>query len=137
MTSQEYLELSSQKNWKYNMVIKNPVAINLEFIHPLKQELVNVIVGRAIEDINVKKLIVFGSSITSKCNPFSDLDICIDWKIRSHDDDGVYVLETNAFMKFISLKSNGNVDILSYDDIENQSIKEAVDGGIVVYEHNV
>ena len=137
MTSQEYLELSSQKNWKYNLVIKNPVAINLEFIHPLKQELVNVIVGRAIEDINVKKLIVFGSSITNKCSPFSDLDICIDWKIRSHDDDGVYVLETNAFMKFISLKSNGNVDILSYDDIENQSIKEAVDGGIVVYEHNV
>ena len=134
MTSEEYLELSSKKNWKYHVLVSHPAAVNLEYIHPLNQELVNKIAERASEDSNVKRIIIFGSSITNRCNPFSDLDLCIDWRMRSHDDDGVFVPETNAFMKFIAIETKGNVDILAYDDIENPLMRKSIDEGVVVYE---
>lgn len=137
MTPEEYLTQSNKKGWKFNKIVSDPVAKNIQYINPLKQELVNKIVERAEQDIYVRKIIVFGSSITSRCNPYSDLDLCIDWAIKSHDEDGVYVRETLPFMKFVSVISRGNVDILSYDDINNHDIKKCIDEGIVVYEYDV
>ncbi len=134
MNSQEYLERVSKKGWRYHLLVEEPKAINLEYIHPLKQKLVDDVAREAQNDPHVKRLIIFGSAITGRCNPFSDLDICVDWIMPSHDDDGVYVPETVSFMKFISVAAKGNVDILSYDDIGNADLIRNIDDGVVVFE---
>ena len=138
VTSREYLENTDNKNFRYRVVVDNPVARNIEYIHPLKQEMVNDIINRARRDHYVKRIIIFGSAVTNRCTPFSDLDICIDWTGASHDEDGVYVQETQPMMRFISLKSKGGCDVLSYDDLTNEELKMNIDnGGVLVYEHDV
>lgn len=137
MTSQEYLERSSQRGWKFHRTVTRPVAKNLEYIHPLKQELVNAISARAAQESCIRRIIVFGSAITNRCNPFSDLDLCVDWAIQSHDTNGVYDRRTLPFLKYISLESKGNCDVLAYDDVENKEMKRNIDEGVVVYEHDV
>ena len=137
MTSEEYIKRSSMPGWNFNLVIENPMSDKIRKIHPLKQAEINDIVEKAKTDRNIKRVIVFGSAITNRCNPFSDVDICIDWNMPSHDEDGVFVKETLDLMKYISLRTKGNSDVLAYDDIENEQMKQAVDEGVVVYEYNV
>ena len=137
MTSREYAENIDNKNYRYRIVVDNPVAKNIEYIHPLKQKMVNDITNHARKDKFVKRIIVFGSAVTNRCTPFSDLDICIDWFGASHDDDGVYVPETQSMMRFISLNSKGSCDVLSYDDLMNKELKLNIDDGVLVYEHDI
>ena len=49
----------------------------------------------------------------------------------------VYVKETQGLMRYISLETHGNSDILSYDYLDNEDLKKNIDGGVVVYEHDV
>lgn len=137
MTSEEYIKRSSILGWNFNLVVENPASDKIRKIHLLKQAEINDIVRKAKTDSNIKRVIVFGSAITNRCNPFIDVDICIDWNMPSHDEDGVFVKETLNLMKFISSRTKGNSDVLAYDDIENEQIKKAVDKGVVVYEYDV
>lgn len=57
--------------WK--LVSKN--FLNARHIFPTKQKHVADMVEVCRHDPNVKKAIVFGSSVTSACNPWSDIDI--------------------------------------------------------------
>ena len=95
------------------------------------------IVFYAKQDENVNRIIVFGSATTNRCNPFSDLDICIDWKLPSHDEDGVFVPETRPLMKLISSITEGKADVLAYDDVTNEMMKRQINEGVIVYEYNV
>ena len=137
MTSKEYVDNIDNKNFRFRIVVDHPEAQNIDFIHPLKQPLVNDIIAKAKTDAFVKRVIVFGSAITNRCNPFSDLDVCIDWEGKSHNEDGVYVADTQNMMRYISLRARGNCDVLSYDDITNIGLKRDIDRGVLVYEHNV
>ena len=134
MTSEEYVRLSSKVGWKFNMVVDNPFSAKLNLVHPLKQGQVNDIVQKAKEHTGIRRIIVFGSSVTNRCNPFSDLDICIDWEFESHDEDGVYKPETLPLMKYISMRTKGNCDVLAYDDTEGEPIRNEIDskGGCCV-----
>jgi len=52
--------------------------LNAEYVHPLKQELVQEFQRDFREDGNIKAAIVFGSSVEFRCNSYSDLDLCIE-----------------------------------------------------------
>ena len=137
MTSTEYIQKSSQRGWRFHVSIPDSDIRNLCYVHPLKQRLVNQIVLRAKSDESINRIIIFGSAITNRCNPFSDLDLCIDWKLPSHDEDGVFVPETRSMMKFISSITQGKADVLAYDDVDNEMMKQQIDEGVIVYEYNV
>jgi predicted nucleotidyltransferase len=45
------------------------------YIHPYKQMIVRNVVEKVFSDIT--QLIVFGSSVSLTCKPYSDVDICV------------------------------------------------------------
>lgn len=136
MTFYEYKTLSGQKGWKFNVVSDRHFK-NIQYIHPLKQKIIADIVEKAKNCPEIKRLIVFGSSITNKCDFQSDLDICIDWNIDCVDSDGVFVPETFDFMNFVSMITKGHADMVHYQYLEGTLIKDAVEEGVEVYvSHN-
>lgn len=51
---------------------------NAQYIHPLKQQLVQSYTACFGRDPNIKAAVIFGSSVEFRCHSFSDLDICIE-----------------------------------------------------------
>lgn len=47
-------------------------------VHPLMQRRVQSILNSLKEDTNVKKIVLFGSSIEFRCNSYSDIDLYIE-----------------------------------------------------------
>lgn len=137
MTTAEYLVARKSKDWKFNRVVENSAFANVNKIHPIKQKIVKDIVEAAYKDKEVKRIIIFGSSIRYDCDITSDLDICIDWAQDCYDSDGVLKPFTNNMRKTISLVSKGKADVVNYDYITGTDIADAVKEGVVVYEHNV
>lgn len=62
---------------KWKIVIKNPFK-NCSFIYPIQQKKVNELIEYLKQDENVKSIIIFGSSVTSKCHVGSDVDIYVE-----------------------------------------------------------
>ena len=56
--------------------------LNARYIFPTKQRDVADMVDVCRRDPNVKRAIVFGSSVTSACNPWSDIDIYFELEQR-------------------------------------------------------
>ena len=48
---------------------------NIHRIFPTKQQAVYDLIEVCRKDSNIKKIVIFGSSITSACNPWSDIDV--------------------------------------------------------------
>lgn len=96
--------------------------INAQYIHPLKQQLVQSYVTCFDQDFNIKTAIIFGSSVEFHCNSFSDLDICIE---RYNPEKGFrgypqeYIEET---------------DIVYFDAIGTRLKQEIEQKGIVVFD---
>ncbi|WP_037325540.1 nucleotidyltransferase family protein [Anaerovibrio sp. RM50] len=53
--------------------------MNIEKINPLHQEAVRKMVDLCKEDPNIKKAVVFGSSVRDDCRPDSDIDIYFEF----------------------------------------------------------
>lgn len=51
---------------------------NAEYIFPTQQSDVSKIVKKFSENDSVKRIIIFGSSVTSACNPWSDIDVYVE-----------------------------------------------------------
>lgn len=49
--------------------------MNIERIHPYQQEAISKMVDLCKKDPNIKKAIIFGSSVRDDCRPDSDIDI--------------------------------------------------------------
>ena len=137
MTTEEYLHARKSKNWRFKKVVNEDAFMNVNRIHPLKQQLVKEIVSEARKENVVKKLIIFGSSIRYDCDITSDLDICIDWMMDCYDKDGTLLPFTQNMRKFISLESKGRADVVNYAYLNDTILAEAVRKGVVVYEHHV
>lgn len=137
MTVEEYLVKRKSPDWKFNTIIDRESFQHVNKIHPLKQKLVRDIVQAARVDEAVKRIIVFGSSIRYDCDITSDLDLCIDWKYDCYDEEGVLKPFTRNMRKNISYISKGNADVVDFEYLDGTLIKEAVNKGVVVYEHNV
>lgn len=137
MTTEEYLTARKSKNWKFNSVVDRTSFRHVNRIHPIKQKQVEEIVAVARDDQEVKRLIIFGSSIRYDCDITSDLDICIDWKNDCYDADGVLKPFTRNMRRAISRITKGKADVVNYDYLEGTAIENAAKEGVVVYEHNV
>lgn len=96
--------------------------MNSNKIYPLKQREVNAIVKKCNE-FPVKKLIVFGSSVTTSVNPWSDIDLYIETseKDRRHFSE----LQKNI---------NSPLDIWLSSEIDENLKAEILKKGVVVYE---
>lgn len=94
--------------------------MNAQYIHPLKQNLVQSYVECFERDDNIKAVVIFGSSVEFRCNSNSDLDICIeryDGEKGFRDYPEEYLEET---------------DIVYWDLIGDRLRKEIETKGIVV-----
>lgn len=138
LTSEEYLIRRKSKGWKFNVIVQNSNVMNIEYIHPLKQKLVSSIVDKACFNDFVKKIIIFGSSVTCYCHPFSDLDICVVWNTIDNTKSDLLDSRVYEFFNFISIVSEGNADFFSADRIEGTDLeKEIKMNGVTVYERYV
>lgn len=137
MTTEEYLEARKSKDWKFNKVVDDQAFNHVNRIHPIKQKVVKNIVNAAKRDEFVKRLIIFGSSTRYDCDFTSDLDICIDWMQDCYDGEGVLKPFTRNMRKVISRETNGFADVVNYAYLDGTLVKDAVEQGVVVYEHNV
>lgn len=95
---------------------------NVQYIHPLKQELVGRYIECFEEDKNVKTAIIFGSSVEFYCNSYSDLDICIE---RYNTEKG--------FRNYPD-KDMQERDIVYIDAMGERLRKEIEQKGIVVFD---
>ena len=137
MTTQEYLMARKSKDWKFNRVVSDNAFKNVNRIHPIKQKMVAQIVGQAKNDQAVRRIIIFGSSTRYDCDITSDLDICIDWNQDCYDKEGVLKPFTKNMRQTISSVTKGNADVVDYAYLDGTVLKDSVEEGVIVYEHNV
>lgn len=91
---------------------------NAEYIHPLKQDLLQALQEDFEKDRNVKTVIVFGSAVEFRCNSYSDLDLCIER------------YEEQPFRN----NTEEEIDLVYWDRIGAGLKKEITEKGIVVYD---
>lgn len=96
--------------------------LNAEYIHPLKQELVQEFQRDFEADGNVKAAIVFGSSVEFRCNSYSDLDLCIE----RYDTEKAFRYQAGSL--------DEAVDVLYADQLGERLRREIEEKGIVVYD---
>lgn len=94
---------------------------NSQYIHPLKQRLVNEYVNYFKNNSNIKAAIIFGSGVEFRCNSYSDLDICIER----------YDVEMGLKNR---PECDEEVDIVYEDMIGGRLQKEIEEKGIVVFD---
>lgn len=95
---------------------------NAEYVHPLKQELVQELQRDFREDGNIKAAIVFGSGVEFRCNSYSDLDLCIE----RYDGEKAFHYRAGGLGEA--------VDVLYADQIGDRLRREIEEKGIVVYD---
>lgn len=101
---------------------------NLDRIHRLKRDSVRRCVEIARKNSDVRKLIVFGSSITDNCTYDSDIDLCLDVV------GGTRNLSLFNTVSDMSIACNGECDILIYDKLADR-LRNTIDRkGVTVYE---
>ncbi len=98
-------------------------------IYPLKQQQVSRIYALAGSYPIVRKIIVFGSSVTPRCTVDSDLDLCVDADVS----DGMKVFE---LQKAIGEVCEWNCDILMYANIGSSLRETVLKEGVVIYEQS-
>ena len=95
-------------------------------LNPIKQRQVVAIYDRAGEFDIIRRIIIFGSNVTAKCNIDSDLDICID----ADTSDGLKVYD---MQKAVGEACDWNCDILMYANM-GQTLRNTVQKeGVVIY----
>lgn len=135
MLSMEEIEaivkrVSNQKTFNIAMAAQNSAHRDvLKLIHPLKQVEVDAIITLAEKSPCIQWIIIFGSSTSVRCHPFSDLDICIKFKYLTPKRD------KREFKKeFYPLVEN--VDYFDYDALSscgNEAFLEEVMKGVIIY----
>lgn len=109
-------------SWPITKFVKTPYD-NVEKIFPLKQAAVEAAVEACKLRGDIKALIVFGSSVTSACNPWSDVDI--------------YVVGADRFHSPLHVQYDDVFDIwYSSDRLDapaDELFREIDNNGIVVY----
>ncbi len=96
--------------------------LNAEYIHPLKQQLVQSYVTCFWQDPNVKTGIIFGSGVEFGCHSFSDLDICIE----RYDSERGFRNYPEEYMEA--------TDIVYSDTVGSRLREEIEKKGIVVFD---
>nr|WP_296486312.1 hypothetical protein [uncultured Acetatifactor sp.] len=106
----------------FDLKNKNIQFLRAEYIHPLKQDLVQELQKDFLRDKNVKAAIVFGSGVEFRCNSYSDLDLCLE----RYDSEKAFHYEAGG--------EDSVIDVLYADQIGERLKKEIEEKGIVVYD---
>lgn len=109
-------------HFRFELKNRSIQFLNAEYIHPLKQELVQELQQDFQKDANVKAAIVFGSGVEFRCNSYSDLDLCIE---RYDSDKGFHYEAGGDCVE---------MDVLYADQIGERLRREIEEKGIVVYD---
>lgn len=109
--------------WKVNRWVKNPYR-NVEHIHPLMQDDVERILDQLRLCPCVKRVTVFGSSTTTACNPWSDIDIFVEGCLEHFPHP--------------KLRVASGIDVLDDEAVECDPdfIRKVKRDGVVVYERD-
>ena len=94
---------------------------NVEHIFPTQQRDVSTIVAKAKLDSNIKEIIIFGSSVTSACNPWSDIDVYFD-------------LEEDKPLPYFGISTG--LDAWTNFLVDKHLMSEIKEKGVVVYERD-
>ena len=104
-------------------------------IHPFVREKVGIIVSNAKNISDVTKLIVFGSSVTDKCRPDSDIDLAVEYKNKSYDECWDPTPKTTKARISLRKRVGKNIDIIDKDNPGWKSLLDEINNnGVVVYE---
>ena len=107
--------------WKNTL--KDSSFLNVKYIFPLKQKAVYEMIQTCKKEPNVEKLIIFGSSVTSACNPWSDIDAYFEIKEPMNN------LPLEKY-------TNQDWDRWSNFSVDENLKKEIMKTGVVVYDRN-
>ena len=100
---------------------------NINRIYPIKQRQVAAIYDKAKDFDIIRKIIIFGSSVTARCKIDSDLDVCID----ADTSDGMKVYD---MQKAFGEVCDWNCDMIMYAHM-GQALRETIQReGVVIYE---
>lgn len=102
--------------WK---IVTDDNFMNQNMVFPAAQPFVACIVDNARKYPAIKKVVVFGSSVTSAFSPVSDIDIFVD-----QDDTRRYLLAKNVIR---------GVDYWRKQDCDEGLLREIEKNGITVY----
>lgn len=108
---------SNRYSWK---IMEGCNFKNCSHIFPTQQRDVQNLLKCWEKDKNVDKVIIFGSSVTSACNPWSDIDVFVQVK---HPVD-----------KFNKPDCVVPFDIWTNFDVDDRLLAEILKTGVVVYE---
>ena len=97
------------KYYRFPVIVDNEY-VDMSRVHPLKQELVSRINNDISSDANVVSIMLFGSSVTMRCNKDSDIDLAIRLKEEVISD----AIKNNVSEKIQEI-SDWKADILWYD----------------------
>lgn len=97
---------------------------NVKYIFPLKQKAIYEMIKICKNEPNVEKLIIFGSSVTSACNPWSDIDAYFEIK------------EPMNNLPLEKKYTNQDWDRWSNFSVDESLKKEILKTGVVVYDRN-
>lgn len=103
--------------WKF--IVPDGTFQNVNLIFPTQQRDVAVLVQKWSQIKQVKKIIIFGSSVTSACNPWSDID--------------VYV-ELTEDINLRKPQFDVEIDLWTNYDVDNRLMAEIKEKGVIVYE---
>ena len=92
---------------------------NVEYIFPTQQLDVEKIISNFSLNKGVKKIIIFGSSVTSACNPWSDIDVFVE-------------LEQETSLKKPRIEVP--IDLWTNYDVDDRLMQEINEKGVIVYE---
>lgn len=124
-TIEDYIDVSKYflkpNNDPFNVVIKNGFR-NVKLIHPLHQRYVFEIVKELRKNKNVKKIIVFGSSVTKRCTYESDIDLYVELIKEEHVQS--YLVDCP-------------VDFWTNYTVSHNFLNEILKTGVVVYKRSV
>lgn len=108
----------------WNVFARSEKTRNLEYIFPTQQRDVVRLVDSITSKGDVSKVVVFGSSITSACNPWSDLDVYVEYKGEA--SKLIYPTGENALEAPIDIWTNFTVS--KDEELYNEIIQ-----GVTVY----
>ena len=112
--------ISAQKTGKKWRAFAKPF-LNINRIFPTQQEHVAKLIEVCKDIPNIKKIIIFGSSVTPLCNPWSDIDVYFETKTEMN--------------KWPSIKSHTAIfDKWDNFTVDENLLKEIMQKGVLVYE---
>lgn len=103
----------------WNVFLKGkPSYKNVELIFPTQQRDVSTLVNSLKDNENVQRIVIFGSSVTSACNPWSDIDVYIE------------LLED---VRLRLPKLENPVDLWTNFDVDQRLKREIDETGVIVF----